>query len=66
VKSKTVYRRKKVKTRCACTKEQLEDMTLEEHAEAWWKEQGKIVPARGTSEHDAMYKAWCSFAFKDF
>lgn len=39
------------------------EMTLQEHAEAWWREQGKSVPERGTPEHGGMYRKWCDYAF---
>lgn len=41
-------------------------MTLSDHAEAWWKEQGKAVPRRGTTEWQAMYEQWIEYAFADF
>ena len=41
-------------------------MTLAQHAECWWREQGNSVPPRPTSEYDAMYEAWIVFAFADF
>jgi hypothetical protein len=41
-------------------------MTLAEHAEAWWSEQGKEVPKRDTPEWQAMYEKWIDFAFADF
>jgi hypothetical protein len=42
-------------------------LTFAEHAEAWWTEQGKIVPANHNSQewHD-MYEKWAEFAFRDF
>jgi len=40
-------------------------MTLAEHAEAWWKEQGKEVPPRGTEEWQEMYETWVEWAFAD-
>ena len=40
-------------------------MTLAEHAEAWWREQGKIVPERDTSAWWEMYEKWVEFAFSD-
>jgi len=41
-------------------------MTLAEHAEAWWREQGKKVPRRNTKKWKKMYEKWVAFAFKDF
>jgi hypothetical protein len=40
-------------------------MTLADHAEAWWKEQGKEVPARNTEEWQQMYETWVEWAFSD-
>ena len=42
------------------------EMTLADHAEAWWKEQGKIVPPIDTPEYEEMYQRWHTFAFQDF
>lgn len=39
------------------------EMTLADHAEAWWKEQEKTVPERGTGEWDKMYAEWIDYAF---
>lgn len=44
----------------------LEDMTLAQHAEAWWREQGQTVPPRETKQWDEMYRAWVDYAFADF
>lgn len=41
-------------------------VTLADHAEAWTREQGKVVPARDTPEWDVMYAAWVDVAFADF
>lgn len=42
-----------------------EEMTLAEHAEAWWREQGKEVPPnRQSPEWETMYLAWWKFAFE--
>lgn len=43
-----------------------DEMTLAEHAEAWWAEQGKIVPIKGTPEYMVMYETWTEWAFSDF
>ena len=43
-----------------------DEMTLAEHAEAWWREQGKKVPRRNTKKWKKMYEKWVAFAFKDF
>ena len=51
-------------------------MTLGEHAEAWWVEQGNTVPDIGNDydglhtstcspEYQAMYEKWVEFAFRD-
>ena len=31
-------------------------MTLADHAEAWWREQGKRVPRRSTARWQQMYE----------
>ena len=41
------------------------EMTLADHAEAWWREQGKKVPPPDTDEWRAMYEAWVAWAFGD-
>jgi hypothetical protein len=41
------------------------EMMLADHAEAWWREQGKEVPSRGTEEYQQMYEAWATWAFAD-
>jgi hypothetical protein len=38
-------------------------VTFREHAEAWWTEQGKTVPALGTPAWQAMYEQWVEYAF---
>ena len=41
-----------------------ECLTLAEHGEAWWREQGKEVPPNSESpEWDKMYFQWIDFAF---
>ena len=42
------------------------ELTLAEHAESWWMEQGKDVPERGTEEWNIMYEKWIEFAFAEF
>ena len=42
------------------------NMTLAEHAEAWWSEQGNTVPPVDTTAWDEMYRKWHEFAFADF
>jgi hypothetical protein len=42
------------------------EMTMAEHAEAWWTEQDNVVPLRGTPEWESMYEEWIKFAFADF
>jgi hypothetical protein len=44
----------------------MEEMTLAQHAEAWWREQGEKVPSPDTKEWDEMYAKWVAFAFADF
>ncbi len=41
-------------------------MTMAEHAEAWWREQGRAVPVRDTNDWQRMYKQWINFAFAEF
>jgi hypothetical protein len=41
------------------------EMTLADHAEAWWREKGKTVPPRDTAEWQAMYETWVEWAFFD-
>lgn len=41
-------------------------LTCSDHAELWWQEQRKELPARHTPEWTAMYEAWHTFAFQDF
>jgi hypothetical protein len=40
-------------------------MTLADHAEAWWQEQGKEVPVRNTDQWQQMYETWVEWAFSD-
>lgn len=40
-------------------------MTLADHAEAWWREQGNTVPPRNTDEWQQMYETWVEWAFAD-
>ena len=40
-------------------------MTLGEHAEAWWLEQGNPLPPRGSAAWQAMYALWIDYAFAD-
>lgn len=42
-----------------------DDITLAEHAEAWWKEKGKKVPTKGTKEWKKMYETWANWAFSN-
>ncbi len=41
------------------------ELTLGDHAEAWWREQGKVVSQRETPEWKEMYEKWVNFAFSD-
>ena len=43
-----------------------DEMTLADHAEAWWKEKGNTVPDKHTIEYNEMYEKWHAFAFSDF
>lgn len=40
--------------------------TLAEHAEVWWRTQGKRVPPVESAAYEKMYAAWIEFAFADF
>ncbi len=43
------------------------NITLAEHAEMWWYEQGnKKIPTRYSTEWARMYAQWYEYAFKDF
>jgi hypothetical protein len=41
----------------------MSDLTLGEHAEAWWAEQGNPVPPRECAAWRAMYAIWIDYAF---
>ena len=41
------------------------EMTLADHAEAWWREQGNEVPARDSNQWQKMYETWVEWAFAD-
>jgi len=38
-------------------------VTLAEHAEAWTRERGEIVPPRDSEAWGAMYEKWIDWAF---
>lgn len=38
-------------------------MKLKEHAEAWWQQQGNVVPPRDTELWWEMYAQWVDYAF---
>jgi len=40
-------------------------MELADQIGAWWREQGKEVPARGNDEWKVMYEAWAHWALRD-
>lgn len=42
---------------------QTNSLTLADHAELWWDEQGHNVPERDTQEWQTMYSEWIEFAF---
>ena len=42
------------------------DLTFQDHAELWAREQGIPIPARKTPAWWAMYEQWVSYAFADF
>jgi hypothetical protein len=68
-KAKSPRRRRKLierSERLLTTAQCLENaMTLAEHAEAWWREQGKVVPPPDSAEWQTMYEEWVEFAFSD-
>ena len=41
-------------------------LTLADHVELWWQEQGRKLPPRSTPEWSAIYEEWYTFAFKHF
>jgi len=41
------------------------ELTLADHAELWFAEQGNVIPDRGTPEWQTMYEKWVEFAFID-
>ena len=43
-----------------------DQMTFAEHAEAWWTEQGGVVPPHDSMGWHYMYQAWVNFAFGSF
>ena len=43
---------------------QFPEITLSDHAEAWWREKGNIVPEKNTQEWEKMYALWVEYAFK--
>lgn len=51
-----------IRIRGRCIPEQ--DVTLAEHAEAWWSERGYVVPRRKTKAWNTMYQKWINYAFK--
>lgn len=40
-------------------------VTLADHAEQWWEEQGNQVADRDSTEWMKMYYRWFNFAWKD-
>jgi len=40
-------------------------MTLADHAEAWWVQEGHTVPDRKSPTWDVMYEEWVRYAFSD-
>ena len=41
------------------------ELTLADHAEAWWLEKGNTIPPRDSDEWKKMYEAWVEWAFSD-
>ena len=41
------------------------DLTLTDHAEAWYKEQGNTIPQRYSEGWWAMYENWIEYAFEE-
>jgi len=42
-----------------------DSMTLAQHAEAWYREQGVDMPSDPVARQ-SMYEAWVEWAFQDF
>ena len=40
--------------------------TLADHAEAWARDQGEVIPDRDTREWRRLYEEWAEWAFADF
>ena len=36
------------------------ELTLADHAEAWWREKGNTIPPRDTDEWKKMYETWAN------
>ena len=49
-----------------CDTQENDKITLIEHAEMWWFEQGNLIPMRNSPESQVMYEQWIEFAFQDF
>ena len=41
------------------------ELTLADHAEAWWREKGNTIPPRDSDEWKKMYESWVEWAFSD-
>lgn len=41
------------------------DMSMEDHAMAWWIEKGYVIPSPDSLEWAEMYAKWVDFAFDD-
>jgi hypothetical protein len=39
------------------------ELTLADHAEAWWTEQGNPLPPRSSVAWTTMYEVWIDYAF---
>ena len=44
----------------------MKEMTLDDHAEAWAKENGQTPPKRETPEWNVFYTKWVEHAFAEF
>lgn len=41
------------------------DMSMEDHAMAWWIGKGFVIPSPNSIEWEEMYAEWVDFAFSD-
>jgi len=43
----------------------MKELTLAEHARAFWLERGQYMPLLGIREGDEMYRLWAEWAFSN-